>query len=112
MTMNSNDCIDVVAAATNDVNLWHCRLGHMNEKGMKELCSKGKLSGLKTIEVGLCEGCIFGKQKRVSFSKVRRAIKPEKLELVHTDLWVPAEVTSLGGSACYMTFIDDATRKV
>ncbi|CAH9144429.1 unnamed protein product [Cuscuta epithymum] len=112
MTTNSKDCIDVVAAATNDLNLWHCRLDHMSEKGMKELCSKGKLPGLKTVEVGLCEDCIFGKQKRVSFSKGRRAIKPEKLELVHTDLWGPAEVTSLGGSAYYMTFIDDATRKV
>ncbi|CAH9050611.1 unnamed protein product [Cuscuta epithymum] len=72
MTTNSKDCIDVAADATNDVNLWHYRLGHMSEKGMKELCSKGKLPGLKTVEVGSCEGCIFGKHKRVSFSKGRQ----------------------------------------
>jgi hypothetical protein len=33
------------------------------------------------------------------------------LELVHTDVWGPAQVSSLGGSRYYVTFIDDATRK-
>ncbi|RVW24225.1 Retrovirus-related Pol polyprotein from transposon TNT 1-94 [Vitis vinifera] len=49
------------------------RLGHMSEKGMKMLLSKGKLPELKTP-------------------------KAEKLELVHTDLWGPSPVASLGGS--------------
>jgi hypothetical protein len=30
---------------------------------------------------------------------------------VHTDVWEPAQVSSLGGSRYYVTFIDDATRK-
>jgi len=30
---------------------------------------------------------------------------------VHTDVWGPAQVSSLGGSRYYVTFIDDATRK-
>jgi hypothetical protein len=58
----------------------------MSEKGMKVLLSKGKLPELKSVESDLCEGCILGKQKKVSFAKVGRAPKPEKLELVHTDL--------------------------
>ena len=37
--------------------------------------------------------------------------RSEKLELVHTDVWGPAHVSSLGGSHYYVTFIDDATRK-
>ena len=36
----------------------------------------------------------------------------EKLELVHTDLWGPSSVASLGGSRYYITFIDDSSRKV
>ena len=36
----------------------------------------------------------------------------EKLELVHTDVWGLAQVSSLCGSHYYVTFIDDATRKV
>ena len=34
-----------------------------------------------------------------------------KLELVHIDVWGPAQVSSLGFSHYYVTFIDDATRK-
>ena len=38
--------------------------------------------------------------------------KNEKLELVHTNVWGLAQVSSIGGSHYYVTFIDDATRKV
>ena len=47
--------------------LWHNRLGHMSTKGMKMLVAKGALEGLKSV--GLCESCVMGKQKRVSFTK-------------------------------------------
>ena len=93
-------------------SLWHCRLGHMSEKGMKVMLSKGKLPELKSVEHSLCESCIFGKQKRVSVSKSGREPKAAKLELVHTDVWGPSHVTSLGGSRYYVTFIDDSSRKV
>jgi hypothetical protein len=35
----------------------------------------------------------------------------ERLELVHTYVWGPTHVSSLGGSCYYVTFIEDATRK-
>ena len=54
------------------------------------------------------ESCVYGKQKRVSFVKTRKENKNEKLELVHTDVWGPAQVSSLGGSHYYITFINDA----
>ncbi|KAL5777409.1 hypothetical protein ACOSP7_010335 [Xanthoceras sorbifolium] len=105
---------NIVAVADSDgkSNLWHQRLGHMSEKGMKTLLSKGKLPDLKAVDVGLCEDCIFGKQKKVSFAKIGKIPKAEKLELVHTDVWGPSPVSSLSGSLYYVTFIDDSTRKV
>jgi len=36
----------------------------------------------------------------------------ERLKLVHTNIWGPALVKSLGSSHDYVTFIDDSTRKV
>ena len=84
----------------------------MSEKGMKLLASKEKILNLESVDLGLCEDCIYGKQKRVSFSKTVRMSKAEKLELVHTDVWRPAPVKSLGGSSYYVTFIDDSNRKV
>ena len=54
---------------------------------------------------------VFMKNRRVRFLKVGKQNKSEKLELVHTNVWGPAHVQSLGGSHYYVTFIDDATRK-
>ena len=84
----------------------------MSEKGMKMLLSKGKLPELKSIDFDMCESCILGKQKKVSFLKTGRTPKAKKLELVHTDLWGPSPVATLGGSRYYITFIDDLGRKV
>ena len=65
---------------------------------MKMLLSKGKLPELKSIDFDMCESCILGKQKNVSFLKTGKTPKTEKLELVHTDLWGPSPIASLGGS--------------
>ena len=104
--------IVAVADADGKSNLWHQKLGHMSEKGMKTLLSKGKFPDLKNVDVGLCEDCIFGKQKKVSFTKIGKTPKAKRLELVHTDVWGPSPVSSLAGSLCYVTFIDDSTRKL
>ncbi|HEX4849418.1 MAG TPA: DDE-type integrase/transposase/recombinase, partial [Puia sp.] len=99
-------------AVGSETTLWHNRLGHMSEKGMKVLHSKKVLPGLKCINMDFCESCVYGKQKRVSFLKDGKQKKNKKLELVHTDVWGPAQVSSLDGSQYYVTFIDEATRKV
>ncbi|KZV18236.1 hypothetical protein F511_28102 [Dorcoceras hygrometricum] len=111
MTSSCRDTLAAVDAGANS-SLWHCRLGHMSEKGMKMLMSNGKLPDLKSVEHKMCESCIFGKQRKVSFSKGGREPKAAKLELVHTDVWGPSPVPSLGGSRYYVTFIDDSSRKV
>ncbi|XP_068653847.1 uncharacterized protein [Aristolochia californica] len=110
ITSSSRDTVAIVDAVT-DSDLWH-RLGHMSEKGMKVLQSKEKLPRLKTINNSLCEGCIFSKHKWVNFSKPRKEQKTTKLELVHTNVWGPSVVTSLGSSNYYVIFIDDASKKV
>ena len=53
---------------------------------MKLMAAKGKLSSLKHVDVGVCEHCILGKQKKVSFSRVGKTPKVERLELVHIDV--------------------------
>ena len=60
MITNNKDVV-AVANLEADSKIWHCRLGHMSEKGMRVLVAKGKLVDLKSIDVGLCEDCIFGK---------------------------------------------------
>jgi hypothetical protein len=100
-----------LASTRVDTKIWHHRLGHMSEKGMLIFHKRNLLLDLKQIYLDFCEHCVYGKQKRVIFLRVRKEKISERLELVHTDVWGPAQVSSLGGSCYYVTFIDDATRK-
>ena len=63
MTSSPKDTIAVANAST-DTSLWHYRLGHISEKGMKMLLSKGKLPELKSVDFDMCESCILRKQKK------------------------------------------------
>lgn len=110
--INSSASLVAVAGAKADPNLWHNRLGHMSDKGMKVLATKGLLPDMKSVETDFCEDCVLGKQRRVSFSTAGRERKVKRLELVHTDVWGPAPVQSHSGSQYYVTFIDDSTRGV
>ncbi|BBH07646.1 Toll-Interleukin-Resistance domain family protein [Prunus dulcis] len=91
-------CSIAIAAGNEYPNMWHQRLGHMSEKGMKIMHSKGKLPGLESVEIDMCEDCIYGKQKRVSFQTSGRTPKKERLELVHSDVWGPTTISSIVGN--------------
>lgn len=94
-----------VAEAENNAELWHRMLGHMSIKGVKVLLSKGKLPKLKSTDIDMCENCIMGKQKKVSFLKASRVPRSEKLELIYAELWGPSLVSSLGGSQYYVNIV-------
>nr|GEW40524.1 retrovirus-related Pol polyprotein from transposon TNT 1-94 [Tanacetum cinerariifolium] len=81
-------------ASLEDSKLWHYRLGHMGEKGMKNLAKKGLIKVSCNLE--FCEHCVFGKQKRVSFSLGIHRTR-DALDYIHSDLWGPSPVTSRGG---------------
>ena len=106
-----SNSVNALTSTGEDMSLWHHRLGHMSEKGMQILHSRNLLSGLKHVDLKFCENCVYGKHKRVRLLRVGKEKKNEKLELVHTDVWGPAQASSPSGSLYYVTFIDDATRK-
>ena len=102
----------VAAVGTaDDTQLWHMRLGHMSEKGMTILGKKGCLGNASTGKLDFCDHCIFGKQKRVSFSKAKHRTQGI-LDSIHSDLWGPSKVPSLGGKCYMLTFVDDFSSKV
>ncbi|KAL4346422.1 hypothetical protein GQ457_17G024800 [Hibiscus cannabinus] len=106
-------CTDSLNVAEKEAsqNLWHQRLGHMSEKGLSTLIKKELINVDKDAALDPCNHCLFGKQHRVSFnsSSTRRS---ELLSLVHSDVCGPLEVETLGGNRYFLTFIDDASRKV
>ena len=50
---SNKENIMAIADSDEKSKLWHDRLGHISEKGMVFL-SKGKLSSLKSVDLGLC----------------------------------------------------------
>ncbi|GJW01707.1 retrovirus-related pol polyprotein from transposon TNT 1-94 [Tanacetum coccineum] len=106
-----SDGINVAIDGRGNATLWHQRLRHMSENGMKILASKGRIPDLQKAVVGFCELYVLGKQKKVSFVKSRNTRKLKRFELVHTDVYGPTSVASIGGSRYYVTFIDDSSRK-
>ena len=97
---------------TDITKLWHMRLGHMSEKGLGILSKRGLLCGQSTGPLEFCEHCIFGKQKRVSFSSPAIHKTKGTLDYIHSDLWGPSRAPSKGGARYMLTFIDDYSRKV
>jgi hypothetical protein len=78
---------------------------------MQILHKRNLMLDLKQIDLDFCEHCVYGKHKRVIFLRVRKEKKSQRLDLVHKGVWGPSQVSFLGGSHYYVTFIDDATRK-
>ncbi|KAK2990879.1 hypothetical protein RJ640_007600 [Escallonia rubra] len=93
-----NHSISLASTENLRTTLWHHMLGYLSESGMRILHSKNPLLRMKNIQLDFCEGCVYGKQKRVSFRKDGKERKTERLELVHTDVCGPTTVKSLGGT--------------
>lgn len=94
-----------------DTILWHRRLGHISQKNMEILVKKGFLDRKKISALEMCEDCVYGKARRVSFVLATHGTK-DKLDYVHSDLWgAPSVPLSLGKCQYFITFIDDYSRK-
>lgn len=102
----------LIAKGTKISDLWHQRYGHLNESSLKLLGHKEMVYGIPAIdEVEFCEGCVYGKQSRISFPKNQSRKTENILEVVHTDLCGPMKTTSLGGSKYFLLFTDDFSRR-
>ncbi|KAL4324482.1 hypothetical protein GQ457_11G027590 [Hibiscus cannabinus] len=99
----------VASCSSDPAMLWHHKLGHMSEQGMKVLVEQKLLPGLTKVSLPLCEHCITSKQHRLKFNTSNSRGKTV-LELVHSDVW-QAPVTSLGGAKYFVSFIDNYSRR-
>ncbi|KAG8488981.1 hypothetical protein CXB51_017075 [Gossypium anomalum] len=86
-TVTNDAAVASSSLSDNDITkLWHMCQCHMSENGMAELSKRGLLNGQGNYKLKFCEHCIFGKQKRVRFTRgihntkgtTRREIKPPK----------------------------------
>lgn len=75
--------VSTIASDPHTTKLWHMPFGHMSEKGMHLICKKGHLDNIGKLD--FYEHCVFGKQKRVSFSIATHQTKGI-LDYIHSDL--------------------------
>ena len=62
-----------------------------------------------SLDFDFYENCVYGKQNRVSYPSGGKREK-HIIELVHSDVFGPMKVPSLGKSMYYVSFIDDFSR--
>lgn len=100
------------ACRTNQAELWHRRMGHLNYQSLKKLqssCANGVNFSGEAVDD--CKVCAMGKQARKKFPKCGSRAK-EVLDLVHSDICGPMQVESIGKNRYFITFIDDKTRRI
>ncbi|GJT21084.1 retrovirus-related pol polyprotein from transposon TNT 1-94 [Tanacetum coccineum] len=91
--------------------VWYKSLGHISEAGLHVLEKKGLFGRESLGKLDFCENCILRKSHRVRFG-VGRHTTQEVIDYVHSDLWGPSQVESLGSKRYFLSIIDDYSRRV
>nr|GEZ65971.1 hypothetical protein [Tanacetum cinerariifolium] len=89
--------------------LWHCRLAHINKKGIEKLQHDGLLKSKDNELFDQCVSCISGKMTRKPFSHKTKKVK-DVLGLIHADDCGPLRQVSKKGASYFITFSDDYNR--
>jgi hypothetical protein len=104
--------INMKMARLNDLNptfIWHCRLGHINEKRIERLHKDGLLSSFNFESFSTCESFLLGKMTKAPFTSQSDKAS-DLLELVHTDVCGPMSFVAKCDFQYFITFTDDFSR--
>ncbi|QRV90660.1 Copia protein [Ceratobasidium sp. AG-Ba] len=103
-------------AITRTLKDWHQILGHIDPRHIlkmeKEQTALGLQISKKDIDPNFdCLGCLKGKSVVRSFKKAPESVWPQEIgDVIYSDVWGPAAVTSLQGHRWYISFTDGSTR--
>ena len=98
----------VAVSSISSLALWHARLGHASSSQVQQLASRGLL-GSVSIENFDCVSCQLGKQPALPFNS-SESISTNIFDLIHSDIWGPSPISSIGGSRYFVVFVDDYFR--
>jgi transposase InsO family protein len=117
-TLNSNNfCSPSVKTACAGVRAssftWHSRLGHPNAKILQSVLPTLPSHNVASLDSNTSNSfykhCVLGKMTQLPFSlSCTKSTAP--LQLVHSDVWGPAPITSINGTRFYVSFIDDFSK--
>ena len=102
-----------VAAATTVSSIpflaiWHARLGYASSSRVQQMASRGLLGSVSTKNFD-CVSCQLGKQPTLPFN-TSESISTDIFDLIHSDVWGPSSISSIGGSRYFVIFVDDYSR--
>ena len=107
-----NLCLPLVAVAAVSSILslafWLSQLGHASSSWVLHLDSRGLLDSVSTENFD-CVSCQLGKQPVLPFNS-SESISIDIFDLIHSDVWGPSPVSSIGGSRYFVVFVDDYSR--
>ena len=98
----------VAISSTPSLALWHARLGHASSSRVQQLASRGLLGSVSTKNFD-CVSCQLGKQPALPFN-ISESISTDIFDLIHSDVWGPSSVSSIGGTRNFVVFVDDYSR--
>ena len=98
----------VAISSVPSLAFWHARLGHASSSRVHQLASRGLLGSLSTKSFD-CVSCQLGKQSVLPFN-TSESISTDIFDLIHSDVWGPSSVSSIGGSRYFVVFVDDYSR--
>lgn len=101
-----------VCCSTNDISLWHSRLGHLSNNSILKLSSMVDglhLSKEMSENCKICSVCAQTKITRLPYNKVAIKVTKSPLELVHSDICGPITPATYDEKKYILTFLDDYT---
>ena len=100
-------------AALEQVNIHtlHWRLGHVSFDTIRSLINTNAITGLHIIDEGkpfFCSSCEYAKATRKIIHSERTAPQaPAFGDEIHSDVWGPSPLKSIGRCKYYISFTDD-----
>lgn len=91
---------------------WHHQLGHPSSKILHHVIQSQSLSTSSTFSKDfVCDSCSYNKSHKLPFDvSTLKSHKP--LDLVYSDVWGPAPISSYDGFRYYVIFVDHFTKYI
>jgi hypothetical protein len=101
-------CLQSTKAPASASTIWHARFGHPQDRVLRHVLHKFVNSSV-SINSHFCKHCTQGKMTQLPFSH-SNTIASFPLEIVYSDVWGPAPISSINGFRYYVSFIDAYSR--
>ena len=92
----------------------HELMGHVSMDAAKSLVEQNAVVGIKLRDQTptFCEACVHAKQQKKAIPDQRTSPRSSSYgDLIHTDVWGPARVSTLRGKQYFISFTDDYSRE-